>query len=45
MKLLFCFLFYGESGKMFSDVVVLFGDCVDDMVFIYNVIGKMGVYL
>ncbi|MEM7395970.1 MAG: DUF1501 domain-containing protein, partial [Verrucomicrobiota bacterium] len=35
---------YGQSGKMMSDVVSALGDCVDDMAFIHNLVGKTGVH-
>ncbi len=44
MKSPFSFAPYGESGKMISDVVSPLGDCVDDMAFVHNVVGKTGVH-
>lgn len=40
----FRFSRYGKSGKMLSEVVEPLGDCVDDMAFIHNMIGKTGVH-
>jgi hypothetical protein len=44
MKSPFRFRSYGESGKMLSDPVAPLGDCVDDITFIHNVVGKTGVH-
>ncbi len=44
MKSPFKFRRYGKSGKMLSDVVAPLGDCVDDMAFIHNMVGKTGVH-
>jgi len=44
MKSPFSFRPYGESGKMLSDAVSPLGDCVDDMAFIHNMVGKTGVH-
>lgn len=44
MKSPFRFAPYGDSGKMLSDVVAPLGECVDDMAFVHNVIGKTGVH-
>ncbi len=44
MKSPFRFTPYGEFGKKLSDVVAPLGDCVDDMAFVHNVIGKTGVH-
>lgn len=44
MKSPFPFKPYGQSGKMLSDVVAPLGDCVDDMTFIHNLVGKTGVH-
>lgn len=44
MKSPFEFAAYGESGKMLSDVVAPLGDCVDDMAFVHNMVGKTGVH-
>ena len=35
---------YGRSGKMLSDAVAPLGDCVDDMAFVHNLVGKTGVH-
>ncbi len=35
---------YGQTGKMLSDVVKPMGECVDDIAFIHNMIGKTGVH-
>ena len=40
----FSFKRCGESGKMLSEVVEPLHQCVDDMAFIHNVIGKTGVH-
>ena len=44
MKSPFPFRPYGESGKMLSDVVQPIGECVDDIAFIHNMVGKTGVH-
>lgn len=44
MKSPFSFRPYGESGKMLSDAVAPLGDCVDDMTFVHNMVGKTGVH-
>ncbi len=44
MKSPFSFKPYGQSGKMLSDVVAPLGECVDDMTFIHNLVGKTGVH-
>jgi len=44
MKSPFQFAPYGESGKMLSEVVAPLGDCVDDIAFIHNMVGKTGVH-
>ena len=44
MKSPFSFASYGGCGKMLSDVVAPLGDCVDDMAFIHNMVGKTGVH-
>jgi len=44
MKSPFKFQPYGECGKMLSDVVAPLGDCVDDIAFIHNLVGKTGVH-
>ena len=35
---------YGQSGKYLSEVVADFGDVVDDMAFVHNIVGKTGVH-
>jgi hypothetical protein len=35
---------YGQCGKMLSEIVAPFGDVVDDMAFVHNVVGKTGVH-
>ena len=35
---------YGQSGKMISEAVEPLGECVDDMAFIHNMVGKTGVH-
>ncbi|MEZ0276668.1 MAG: DUF1501 domain-containing protein [Roseimicrobium sp.] len=35
---------YGRSGKRISDAVAPLGDCVDDMAFVHNLVGKTGVH-
>ena len=35
---------YGQSGKMISEAVQPLGECVDDMAFIHNMVGKTGVH-
>ncbi len=35
---------HGRCGKMISDVVAPLGDCVDDIAFVHNVVGKTGVH-
>ncbi|MEZ6127546.1 MAG: DUF1501 domain-containing protein [Planctomycetaceae bacterium] len=44
MKSPFRFSPCGESGKMLSDVVAPLADCVDDIAFIHNMVGKTGVH-
>jgi hypothetical protein len=44
MKSPFKFKPYGKCGKSISEVVAPLGDCVDDMAFIHNVVGKTGVH-
>lgn len=44
MKSPFRFAPCGDCGKMLSHVVAPLGDCVDDMAFVHNVIGKTGVH-
>lgn len=35
---------YGESGKHLSEITAPLGECVDDMAFIHNMVGKTGVH-
>ncbi len=35
---------HGESGKPLGEVVADLGDCVDDMAFVHNMVGKTGVH-
>ncbi|MCA9159562.1 MAG: DUF1501 domain-containing protein [Planctomycetales bacterium] len=44
MKSPFKFSPYGESGKWLSEVVAPLGECVDDMAFVHNMVGKTGVH-
>lgn len=44
MKSPFRFSPYGESSKMLSEVVAPLGDCVDDIAFVHNMVGKTGVH-
>jgi len=44
MKSPFKFASYGDSGKMLSEVVAPLGECVDDIAFIHNMVGKTGVH-
>ena len=44
MKSPFRFRPYGDCGRMLSDVVTPLGDCVDDIAFVHNVVGKTGVH-
>ena len=44
MKSPFKFNPYGETGKMLSDVVAPLGECVDDIAFVHNMVGKTGVH-
>ncbi len=44
MKSPFEFRPYGETGKLISDAVAPLGECVDDMTFIHNMVGKTGVH-
>ena len=44
MKSPFSFRPYGETGKQISDAVAPLGDCVDDIAFVHNMIGKTGVH-
>ncbi|MEM7475202.1 MAG: DUF1501 domain-containing protein [Planctomycetota bacterium] len=44
MKSPFKFQAYGECGKMLSDPVRSLGECVDDMAFVHDLVGKTGVH-
>ena len=44
MKSPFKFQPYGKCGKMLSEVVAPLGNCVDDMAFVHNMVGKTGVH-
>lgn len=44
MKSPFRFRPAGQSGKMISEVVAPLADCVDDMAFVHNMVGKTGVH-
>lgn len=44
MKSPFKFAPHGQSGKMISEVVEPLGECVDDIAFIHNMVGKTGVH-
>ena len=44
MKSPFKFEPYGECGKHLSEVVAPLGECVDDMAFVHNMVGKTGVH-
>lgn len=44
MKSPFRFSPHGQSGKMLSEVVAPLGDCVDDIAFVHNMVGKTGVH-
>jgi hypothetical protein len=35
---------YGRSGKRISDAVAPLGDCIDDIAFVHNLVGKTGVH-
>ena len=35
---------HGRSGKRLGEVVADLGDCVDDMAFVHNMVGKSGVH-
>jgi hypothetical protein len=35
---------HGQSGKMLGEVVADLGDCVDNMAFVHNMVGKSGVH-
>lgn len=44
MKSPFKFGRHGETGKMISEVVEPLGQCVDDIAFVHNMVGKTGVH-
>ncbi|NND98219.1 MAG: DUF1501 domain-containing protein, partial [Pirellulaceae bacterium] len=44
MKSPFKFSPHGKSGKMMSEVVQPLGQCVDDIAFVHNMVGKTGVH-
>ena len=44
MKSPFAFSPYGACGKPLSEVVAPLGECVDDIAFIHNMVGKTGVH-
>lgn len=44
MKSPFKFSAHGETGKMISEVVEPVGQCVDDIAFVHNMVGKTGVH-
>ncbi|WP_417746309.1 DUF1501 domain-containing protein [Rosistilla oblonga] len=44
MKSPFKFARYGKSGKQLSEVVAPLGECVDDIAFVHNMVGKTGVH-
>ena len=44
MKSPFKFAPHGDTGKMISEVVEPLGDCVDDIAFVHNMVGKTGVH-
>jgi len=44
MKSPFKFAPRGASGKMISDAVAPLGNCVDDIAFVHNMVGKTGVH-
>ena len=44
MKSPFKFSPHGKSGKMISEVVAPLGECVDEMAFVHNMVGKTGVH-
>ncbi|MCH8042406.1 MAG: DUF1501 domain-containing protein [Planctomycetes bacterium] len=35
---------YGQCGKHLSEIVAPFGECIDEMAFIHNMVGKAGVH-
>ncbi len=44
MKSPFKFASYGKTGKQLSEVVAPLGECVDDIAFVHNMVGKTGVH-
>ena len=44
MKSPFKFRHYGECGKYLSDAVAPLGECVDEIAFVHNMVGKTGVH-
>jgi Protein of unknown function (DUF1501) len=44
MKSPFKFSAHGQCGKMISEVVSPLGECVDDIAFVHNMVGKTGVH-
>jgi hypothetical protein len=44
MKSPFKFSNYGQCGKAISEAVAPLGDCVDDIAFVHNMVGKTGVH-
>ncbi|MEZ6092744.1 MAG: DUF1501 domain-containing protein [Pirellulaceae bacterium] len=44
MKSPFAFKPYGQSGKFLSEIVSPLGECVDDIAFVHNMVGKTGVH-
>lgn len=44
MKSPFKFRHYGQCGKQISDVVAPLGECIDDIAFVHNMVGKTGVH-
>lgn len=44
MKSPFRFERHGSNGKMLSEVVAPIGECVDDIAFVHNMVGKTGVH-
>lgn len=44
MKSPFKFSNYGECGKAISEAVAPLGECVDDIAFVHNMVGRTGVH-
>jgi hypothetical protein len=44
MKSPFAFQPYGQCGKFLSDAVAPLGECVDELAFVHNLVGKTGVH-